>query len=89
MLEYKPSILLAGPFPFHIFIIFLIWTLVVKLHDNDVQCMCMGMRLTACSFFPLIVLLNMAKANFCDNFQSSVTSVKRCVINLLQWPPIT
>ena len=36
VLEYKPSILLAGPFPFHIFIIFLIWTLVVKLHDNEV-----------------------------------------------------
>ena len=36
LLEYKPSILLAGPFPFHIFIIFLIWTLVVKLHDNEV-----------------------------------------------------
>ena len=37
LLEYKPSILLAGPFPFHIFIIFLIWTLVVKLHDNEVD----------------------------------------------------
>ena len=36
VLEYKPSILLVGPFPFHIFIIFLIWTLVVKLHDNEV-----------------------------------------------------
>ena len=36
VLEYKPSILLAGPFPFHIFIIFLIWTLVAKLHDNEV-----------------------------------------------------
>ena len=27
---------IAGPLPFHIFIIFLIWTLVAKLHDNEV-----------------------------------------------------
>ena len=41
MLEYKPSILLAGPFPFHVFIIFLIWTLVVLVHvyGNEVDSM--------------------------------------------------